>query len=184
MDSGCSWRVFNLMDFHPLALCRKFSIQHREEGRVWIDGVRCCALLLQPGADYLWVGLHAGLFVRDDKHLIRDEVGPVLSGLALEVAEVHDSTHIHVPEVVPASTRQHLQRCNGEVGGGTTLSEPVGGPADGRRRANVKEKNGLEYHRCLHDGCVRKGYSDWLLDQKSGSSSLVHLIVWQTRGTG
>lgn len=69
--------------------------------------------------------------MRYDKHLIWDEVEPILSGLALEVAEVHDSTHIHVPEIVPASTWQNLQGCDREVGGGTTLSEPVDGAADG-----------------------------------------------------
>lgn len=148
------------MGFHPLVLCRKFAIQHMEEGYVWIDGLSCRALLLQPGADYLRVCLHAGLLVRDDKHLIWDEVQPVLSGLALEVAEVHDSTGVHIPEVVPASARQHLQRCDGDVGGSTTLSEPVGGVADGDWRGDMKERESQECHCRLHDGCVRKGQGD------------------------
>lgn len=138
LHSGCSWRVFDLMGFHPLVLRRKFSIQHREEGYVWIYGMRCRAFLLQPGTDYLWVCLYACLLLGDDKHFIWDEVEPVLSGLALEVAEVHDSTQVHVPKVVPASAWQHLQCCDGEVGGGTTLSEPICAVADRDWRADVK----------------------------------------------
>lgn len=128
------------MGLHPLALRRILAVQHREEGNVTIYGVRRGAFLLQPGADYLRVGLHARLLVGDDKHLIWDEVEPVLSGLTLEEAEVHDSTHIHVPEIVPATTRQHLQSCERDVGGGTALSEPVGGAAHGDRGAGFKER--------------------------------------------
>lgn len=119
------------MNFHPLILCRKLSIQHGEEGNVSIDGVRRAAFLLQPGVDYFRVCLHAGLLVWDDKHLVWDEVEPVLSGLALEVADVHDPAHVHVAQVVPSSARQHLQCCDGVVGGLTALSEPVDRPADG-----------------------------------------------------
>jgi len=146
------------MGFHPLVLCRKFAIQHREEGNLCIYGMRCQASLLQPGADYLRVHLNARLLVGDDKHLIWDEIKPVLGALALEVAEVHDSTCVHVAEVVPASARQHLQCCDGEVGGGATLPEPVGGAADGDRRADIEEgesQEGLCYLQ-VHDDCQRE----------------------------
>lgn len=154
LDSGCSWRVFHLVGFHPLVLRWKFSIQHREEGDVWIDGVRCRALLLKPGADYLRVGLHASLFVRDHKHFIWDQVEPVLSGLALSVGHVHDSSHVHVAEVVPASTWQYFQCRDGEVGGGTTLSEPVYGAGDGDCRTGMEEPD--ECHCCFHGASVCK----------------------------
>lgn len=169
------------MGFHPLVLCRKFAIQHMEEGYVWIDGLSCRALLLQPGADYLRVCLHAGLLVRDDKHLIWDEVESVLRSLALEVAEVHDSTHVHIPEVVPASTWQHLQRGDGDVGGGATLSEPVGGVADGAWRGDMKERESQERRCNPHDGCVRKG-PGWLniwLRPSSSSSDVVYHVAEQ-----
>lgn len=120
-----------MVNFHPLILCRKLSVQHGEEGNVSVDGVRGAAFLLQPGVDYFRVCLHARLLVRDDKHLVRNEVEPVLSGLALEVADVHHPAHVHVAQVVPSSTRQHLQCCDGLVGGLTALSQPVERPADG-----------------------------------------------------
>lgn len=140
------------MSFHPLILCGKLSIQHGEEGSVGVDGVRGAAFLVQPRGDDLRVCLHAGLFVRDDKHLVRDEVEPILGGLALDVADVHDPTHVHVAQVVPSSARQHLQGCDGVVGGLPAPSEPVDRLADGERRA-VKEKGKEQQDCCLHGVC-------------------------------
>lgn len=126
LHSGSGWRVFDLVGFHSLTLCWKFSIQHREEGNVSIDAQGCSTGLLQPGADDLWAGFNTSYFMGNDKHFIWDEVHTVLRGPALEVAHVHHLTHVHVPQVVPSSTWQHLQCCEGEVGGSATLSEPVG----------------------------------------------------------
>ena len=125
------------MGFHSLVLHRKLCVQHRREGCVHVDGKRRCALLLQPGAEDLRVGLHTGLLLGDDKDLVREEVEAVLGGLTLGVAEVHDPTHVHVPQVVPASTGQNLQGRDGEAG--PTLAQPVGGPTQGVEVAGVEE---------------------------------------------
>lgn len=153
--SGCSRRILDLMWFHPCVLRRKLAIQNWEKWCISIYGVRCGAFLLQPGADYLWVGLHACLLLRDDKHLIWNEVKPVLGGLALEVAEVHHSAHVQVPEVVPASSWQDFQGREGNVGGGPALSEPVGRTANRTRGADLKKsESSNKWQGRLHDASV------------------------------
>lgn len=112
----------DLVSLHPLILNGELRIEHGEEGHVRVDGERRRAALFQPSVDDLRIGLHTSELLWDDKNLIRDEVESVLRGLALGEAEVHDSSHVHVPQVVPSPAWEHLQGWNGQVGAALTKS--------------------------------------------------------------
>lgn len=153
LNPCCYSTISHLVSFNTLVFFRESSIDQRKIGSFCIDGVWSGASLVHPWHDDLRVCFHSTHFLWNDKDFIWNEIGTIFCGLTLGIAQIHHPAHVHVAQVIPASTWKNLQRywrwvfqaCIESI---TRMSEWIK-VADIDATAEYQQTEGSRLHDCL-----------------------------------